>query len=133
MRKLMTGFLLCISSFIYAQQTTQQKVDSTIKKDSSILEDSKVNDLDNIPVVSLDDDVSEGAQAAASSFTKGYDPFNSAANFNFISSGFRIRGYDRSNFTTYMNGVEMSDLGSGFTTTTQWSGLSDIAHNRFVS
>jgi hypothetical protein len=132
MRKLMAMlFLLPVVSFVYAQKNT----DSSLlrgKHDTAATATIRENELQSIPVISLDDDAS-ATQNISSPFAKGRDPFYTATNFSFRPTRFLIRGYDRGNSTTYMNGVPMEDLSTGFATTGLWSGLSDEMHNRYVS
>jgi len=119
----------CISLAAGAQ------VDSTAKKDTSIIDEVKDGVLDNIPTVSLDDnDLGDGGnQNISSLLTAGRDPFYSAASFNFSSVRFRIRGYDNDLFSTYMNGIPMDNLDNGFTPFGLWGGLNDVMRNRDVS
>jgi len=109
--------------------------DTLRKKDSSLIEELKENVLDNIPVVSLDEnDMSDGsAQNISSVLTAGRDPFFSAASFNFSPVRFRLRGYDADLFGTYMNGVPMENLDNGFTPWGLWGGLNDVMRNRDVA
>ena len=71
--------LLCTSFTAFAQ------VDSTAKKDTSILDEVKDAILDNIPTLTLDEnDLGDGGnQNVSSLLTAGRDPFFSAASFNF--------------------------------------------------
>jgi len=130
MRKLLVLglFLICAGS-TYAQIIPKIATDSTGQDTTALQSDV----LDNIPTVSLDDDGGEGAQGASSSFVRGFDPFNSAANFNFFNVGFRVRGYNRDNSVTYMNGVKMANLDNGLPSSNQWSGLGDVTRNRTLS
>ena len=91
--------------------------------------------LDNIPVVSLDDNdmVDGSAQNISSVLTAGRDPFFSAASFNFSPVRFRIRGYEADQFGTYMNGIPMENLDNGFTPWGLWGGLNDVMRNRDLS
>lgn len=110
------------------------QIDSTARKDT-VIEDVKEGVLDNIPVVSLDDnDLGDGgSQNTSSLLTAGRDPFYSAASFNFSAVRFKIRGYDNDLFSTYMNGIPMDNLDNGFTPFGLWGGLNDVMRNRDVS
>lgn len=121
--------LLCAGLFASAQ------VDSTAKKDTSIIDEVKDGLLDNIPTVSLDDnDLGDGGnQNISSLLTAGRDPFYSAASFNFSAVRFRIRGYDNDHFSTFMNGIPMDNLDNGFTPFGLWGGLNDVMRNRDIS
>jgi hypothetical protein len=121
--------LLCTSFSAFAQ------VDSTAKKDSSILDEVKDAILDNIPTLSLDEnDLGDGGgQNVSSLLTAGRDPFFSAASFNFSAARFRIRGYENDLFSTFLNGISMDNLDNGFTPFGLWGGLNDVMRNRDVS
>ena len=138
MRKMII-VLLCactvLSGFAQSPKTESHIADTTVKQDSSILDEVKESVLDNIPVISLDDndlgDIS--SQNISSILTAGRDPFFSAASFNFSPVRFRIRGYDADLFSVYMNGIPMDNLDNGFTPYGLWGGLNDVMRNRDVS
>lgn len=123
------------SGFAQSAQPKTINADTTVRQDSAILDEVKDNVLDNIPVISLDDndlgDVS--TQNISSILTAGRDPFYSAASFNFSPVRFKIRGYDADNFGVYINGVPMDNLDNGFTPFGLWGGLNDVMRNRDVS
>jgi hypothetical protein len=125
--------LLCASTLASAQ--VKNPKDTLPKRDSAGIEELKENALDNIPVVSLDEnDLGDAAtQNISSILTAGRDPFYSAASFNFSAARFRIRGYDNDLFGTYMNGIPMDNLDNGFTPYGLWGGLNDVMRNRDVS
>ena len=123
--------LLCLCASLFASA----QVDSTLKRDTSIINDAKDALLDNMPTVSLDDnDLGDGgSQNISSLLTAGRDPFYSAASFNFSAVRFRIRGYDNDMFSTFMNGIPMDNLDNGFTPFGLWGGLNDVMRNRDAS
>jgi len=126
-------FLLPVVSFVYAQKNTDSSLITRIDKhDTAATATIKENELESIPVISLDDDAS-ATQNISSPFAKGRDPFYTATHFSFSPTRFLTRGYSRDNSVTYMNGVPMEDLSTGSATTGQWSGLSDEMHNRYVT
>ncbi len=98
----------------------------------SMIEMLKSNLMDNIPVISLDEnDGQDGsAQNISSQLGAGRDPFLNAATFKFSAVRFRIRGYDSDQFNTFINGVPMENLDNGFTPFGQWGGLNDVMRNR---
>ncbi len=100
--------------------------------DTSIIETLTENAVDNIPVISLDEnDGQDGsAQNISSQLSAGRDPFLNAATFKFGAVRFRIRGYDADQFNTYINGAPMENLDNGFTPFGQWGGLNDVLRNR---
>ena len=93
------------------------QVKDTLPVRDSILESLKDNLLDNIPVISMDEnDGQDGsAQNISSQLSAGRDPFLNAATFKFSAVRFRIRGYDADQFGTYINGIPMENLDNGFT------------------
>ncbi len=121
--------LLCTATSAMSQ------IDSTDKKDSSLVLEIQEGVLDNVPTIALDEnDFGDGgAQNISSLLTAGRDPFYSAASFNFSAVRFRIRGYDNDLFSTYMNGIPMDNLDNGFTPYGLWGGLNDVMRNRDVS
>ncbi|MEN9571526.1 MAG: hypothetical protein RL172_2757 [Bacteroidota bacterium] len=102
------------------------------KVDTSIIEDAKAAILDNIPVISLDENDNQdgSAQNVSSVLSAGRDPYFNAATFHFNAVRFRFRGYDADAFSTMMNGVPMENLDNGFTPFGLWGGLNDVVRNR---
>ena len=131
----MLKFRLLLLLALCAGTTVIAQVDSTARKDSSVIDEVKDAVLDNIPTVSLDEnDLGDGgAQNISSLLTAGRDPFYTAASFNFSPVRFRIRGYDNDHFSTFMNGIPMDNLDNGFTPFGLWGGLNDVMRNRDVS
>lgn len=123
------GFLLVGTHQVSMAQV--QPVRDTTKIDT-VLQDSKDAMMDNIPVVSLDEnDMQDGtSQNVSSQLTAGRDPFFNGATFHFNAVRFRLRGYDADLFSTYMNGAPMENLDNGFTPFGLWGGLNDVLRNR---
>jgi hypothetical protein len=128
--------LCCIVSTSFAQNEPGQNrnKDSTAAADSSLYE-LKDNVLDNMPVISLDEnDFSDaGAQNISSVLNAGRNPFFSAAAYNFSPLRFKIRGYDADLSETYLNGILVTNLDNGFTPYGLWGGLNDVMRNRDVA
>ena len=126
--------LLMIGFAPAAFSQVKAKPDTTIiaQIDSTLLNDATENTLDNIPVVSLDenDNLDGSAQNVSSQLNTGRNPFINAASFNFGAVRFRIRGYDSDLFGTNMNGVPMENLDNGFTPYGLWGGLNDVLRNK---
>ncbi len=124
--------LLGFSATVSAQITKDVKSSSTISSDTSINEESKENILDNIPIVSLDenDDQDGSAQNISGQLNFGRNPFINAASYNFNVVRFRMRGYDADQFNTFMNGAPMENLDNGFTPYGLWGGLNDVLRNK---
>src|SRR5436305_12391079 len=120
------AILICVA-FAYKLNAQQDSIhinttDSIPERDSSIIEDLKDNVIDNVPIITLDDnDLSDAsAQNISSLLTAGRDPFYNAATFNFSATRFRIRGYDADYTSTYINGVPMDNLDNGYTPFGLW-------------
>ncbi|CAN5134321.1 TonB-dependent receptor [soil metagenome] len=113
----------------------QQKVDSTTAARDTTLSEVRDNILDNIPIVSLDENDNQdgSAQNISAQMGAGRDPFHDAAIFHFNAVRFRIRGYDADQFTTMMNGAPMENLDNGFTPFGLWGGLNDVMRTRIVT
>lgn len=126
--------LLFLFAGTVAMAQVKNPVDTLPARDTAIEEDKEAV-LDNIPVVSLDEnDLSDGsAQNVSSVLTAGRDQFFSAASFNWSPLRFRMRGYDADLFSTYMNGIPMENLDNGFTPFGLWGGLNDVLRNRDIS
>jgi hypothetical protein len=128
-----SAFTLCVFSLSVKSQPKILKDTVSIK--DTIIEEFQEGVLDNIPVVSLDDnDASDvSSQNVASVLTAGRDPFFAAAAFNWSPARFRMRGYDGEMFTTFINGVPMENLDNGFSPFGLWGGLNDVMRNRDIS
>jgi hypothetical protein len=125
---LLLSFLL-VSGAAFSQEEGKQK---PVAADTTVLEAQKEISVDNVPVISLDENDGEdgSAQNVSSILNAGRDPFLNAATFKFSAVRFRIRGYDADNFSTYMNGVPMENLDNGFTPYGLWGGLNDVTRNK---
>lgn len=123
---------LCTGTIAMAQ--VKNPVDTLPSRDT-IFQEIKESVLDNIPVISIDENdlTDASAQNVSSVLTAGRDPFYTAASYNFSAVRFRIRGYDADLFSTYMNGIPMENLDNGFTPYGLWGGLNDVLRNRDVS
>ncbi|MCX6314714.1 MAG: TonB-dependent receptor [Sphingobacteriales bacterium] len=123
---LAAAVMLIFSSPAFSQIKEKPVIDTTIT------EEAKESSLDNIPVVSLDDnDGQDGsAQNISGQLNAGKNPFYDAANFHFGAVRFRIRGYDADLTSTFMNGAPMENLDNGFTPYGLWGGLNDVLRSR---
>jgi hypothetical protein len=131
------AFLAIHSAWAQVKQKHKPVRDSTQKSiDSAIVEEIKDNVLDNIPMVSLDDNDfgnSTSNQNISSVLTAGRDPFYAAAAYNFSPARFRMRGYNNDLNTTFMNGISMDNLDNGFTPFGLWGGLNDVMRIKDLS
>lgn len=123
---------MVFASAAFSQVTPPAQPATKAVIDSTLAQEAKEADLDNIPVVSLDDnDGQDGsAQNISGQLSAGKNPFLDAANFHFSTVRFRIRGYDADLSSTYMNGVPMQNLDNGFTPYGLWGGLNDVLRSR---
>ncbi|MES2851038.1 MAG: TonB-dependent receptor [Bacteroidota bacterium] len=124
---------MCLGHAGFSQVKAGKDTSVIASSDTALIEE-KDNVLDNIPIVSLDENDSQdgSAQNLAVVGATNRDPFLRAATFNFNAVRFRIRGYDSDLFANYMNGVPMENLDNGFTPFGLWGGLNDVvtARNR---
>lgn len=124
---------VCLGQAGFSQVTPGKDTVATALADTIIAQE-KDNALDNIPIVSLDENDNQDGSAQNLSVISpvNRDPFLRAASFNFSAVRFRLRGYDADLFSTYMNGVPMEALDNGFTPFGLWGGLNDVivARNR---
>lgn len=120
------------ANVVLAQETPKDNKAVIPPVTDTTIDDTKDAVLDNIPVVSLDenDDQDGSAQNLSSQINAGRNPFLNAASFNFNVVRYRIRGYDSDMFSTFMNGVPMANLDNGFTPYGLWGGLNDVLRNR---
>ncbi len=136
MLKYKSGLMGTILALAFATPAFSQKTpktDTTIAKAiDTTLNDAKGDELENIPVVSLDenDNLDGSAQNISGQINSGRNPFASAAAYNWNPVRFRIRGYDADLFSTYMNGVPMENLDNGFTPYGLWGGLNDVLRSK---
>ena len=132
LRNLLTAALLNIPFYVSAQQGI---TDSIPAADSIPIQELKDDIIDNIPIITLDDNElgDAGTQNISSLLTAGRDPFYNAATFNFSVARFRIRGYNADNSATYINGVPMDNLDNGYTPFGLWGGLNDVFRNRDIN
>lgn len=126
--------LFCCNCFAQNETKDNKATDSIVSPDSTIY-DLKENALDNLPVVTLDEnELSDaGTQNVSSILTAGRNPFFSAAAYNFSALRFKMRGYDADLSEMYMNGIPVTNLDNGFTTYGLWGGLNDVMRNRDVA
>jgi hypothetical protein len=128
-------FSVCSIQVSKSQQVNPSPLLSTAsekKPDTSIIEDAKEAILDNIPIVSTDENDNQdgSAQNVSSQLNAGRDPYFNGASFHFNAVRFRFRGYDADAFGTMMNGVPLENLDNGFTPFGLWGGLNDVVRNR---
>lgn len=125
--------VLCLLIINTQKSVAQAKPAKDTLRVDSLIQDSKDAMMDNIPVVSIDEnDMQDGSsgQNVSSQLTAGRDPFYNGASFHFNVVRFRFRGYDSDLFSTEMNGAPMENLDNGFTPYGLWGGLNDVMRNR---
>jgi hypothetical protein len=131
---LTTIFFFSMQILILAQKAPVLS-DSLPGPDSVLLQDLRDNAMDNMPLISLDDNELSDAstQNVSSLLTAGRDPFYNAAAFNFSAARFRTRGYNADFSGTYINGIAMNNPDNGFTPFGLWGGLNDVFRNRDIN
>lgn len=133
------GIILLLGWVIMPQILLAQSggsfIDTTkikIKQDSAVIDMLREDQLDNIPVITVNDqDLNDAStQGLAIILASSKDPYLSLASFHFSPLRFRIRGYDPSLNHTFINGVPMDNLNNGNTPWGLWGGLNDVLRNR---
>lgn len=126
--------MVCSAGFAQVKPAADVKRPATTRSslDTTIAEDAKEALLDNIPIVSIDENDNQdgSAQNVSSQLSAGRDPYFNGATFHFNAVRFRLRGYDGDMFASFMNGVQMENLDNGFTPFGLWGGLNDVVRNR---
>lgn len=128
-KKLLTVCLLCASITAFSQ------ADSTATEASA--DTSANNQTFNIPIFStsggdLDADVEQ--QDVSSLLMSSRDVFTQFSSFQFSAARFRMRGYMAENQNVMINGVNVNNLETGFSSWSSWGGLNDVTRyveNRF--
>lgn len=123
-----------IVSFSQAKKIRQSDTTRLPRADTTIVDAFQESVLDNLPVVSVDEnDFNDGSnQNISAALSASRDPFFSAASFNFSVLRFRIRGYEADHFSTYLNGIMIENLDNGYTPWGFLGGLNDVLRNREV-
>jgi len=119
--------LVCVCHGGFAQEKPAKDTAAQALADTIIAQEKDLA-MDNIPIVSLDENDNQdgSAQNLTVISPANRDPFLRAASFNFNAVRFRLRGYDSDLFSTYMNGAPMETLDNGFTPFGLWGGLNDV-------
>lgn len=110
-------------------------VDTLIVEDDDI-KDTTLNNY-NIPIFSTSGSDAESdidQQDASSLLQSSKDVFTQFSSYQFSASRYRIRGYSAENQQVMINGVNMNNLETGFSTWSNWGGLNDVTRyteNRF--
>lgn len=125
--------LLCMLVFAFAKaQNKPLALSDTIPKQDSTIVELKKDAQENLPIIVLDDDDLDNANAAvnvSSILSSGRNPFLSAAAFNFSAMRFRLRGYTNGD-AMYINGAEFTGMDNGFIPFGLWSGLTNMMRLR---
>jgi hypothetical protein len=107
-------------------QTETQKNDSTDIKDH---DSDSLSTSFNIPIFStggadVDSDLEQ--QDVSSLLSSSRDVFLQFASFQFGASRYRTRGYMAENQMVMINGVNVNNVESGFSSWSNWGGLNDV-------
>ncbi len=121
---------------IFSITTLRAQTDSTTTGDSD-KDTSRTQSSFNIPIFStsggdLDTDLEQ--QDVSSLLMSSRDVFTQFASFQFGAARFRMRGYMAENQLVMINGVNVNNLETGFSSWSNWGGLNDVTRyteNRF--
>ncbi len=123
-------FLVVVFIFLIAKSYGQFVKPKIINTDSVLLET-------NIPFINSGGDSESGAlddQEVSSLLQSSRDVFVQFAVFQFSAGRYRMRAYPSENQIILFNGINVSNLETGYSVWNQWGGLNDIsryAENRF--
>ncbi len=125
-------FFLPLTALIFAANLNAQ-TDST----ANATKDTTANNSVNLPIFStsggdLDTDLEQ--QDVSSLLMSSRDVFTQFASFQFGSARYRMRGYMAENQMVMINGVNVNNLETGFSSWSNWGGLNDVTNyveNRF--
>ena len=120
-KRLLTVCMLCASIAAFSQ------ADSTVTETAA--DTSASNQTFNIPVFStsggdLDADVEQ--QDVSSLLMSSKDVFTQFSSFQFSAARFRMRGYMAENQNVMINGVNVNNLETGFSSWRSWGGINDV-------
>jgi hypothetical protein len=120
-RSLIAGVCVCFALNSYSQTDTTA-TDGAPK-------DSTSNNNFNIPIFSTSGGDVEGdleQQDVSALLMSSRDVFTQFASFQFGSSRYRMRGYMAENQDVMINGVNVDNLETGFSSWSNWGGLNDV-------
>jgi hypothetical protein len=118
-------FLIFIFFWINVNAQEKPLADSTDVKEAS---DSTTNNF-NIPIFStsggdVDNDLEQ--QDVSSLLMSSKDVFTQFSSFQFGAGRYRMRGYMAENQLIMINGVNVNNLETGFSSWSNWGGLNDV-------
>ncbi|MGE0566873.1 MAG: hypothetical protein AB7O73_02905 [Bacteroidia bacterium] len=99
------------------------------QEDSLNVKSDSISTSFNIPLFStgggeVDDDLEQ--QDVSSLLMSSRDVFTQFASFQFGAGRYRMRGYMSENLNVMINGVQVNDIETGFSTWSSWGGLNDV-------
>ncbi|MGQ9846137.1 MAG: TonB-dependent receptor plug domain-containing protein [Bacteroidales bacterium] len=84
--------------------------------------------------LSVSDDINDKSNQNINGLLhSGSDPFTNSASYNLSAGNFRIRGYDPSYFSVFINGLPMNDIENGRANYSEWGGLNNVTRNKVFS
>ena len=108
--------------------------ESPIDLGTIFFEKTKLDFIDASIISLTDDDLSNGGDRnpayVSGVFQSAKDVYLKAAAYNFSQAWFKVRGYDSSNGTILINGIEMNKLYDGRPQWSNWGGLNDVFRNQ---
>ncbi|MBK7667755.1 MAG: hypothetical protein IPJ32_10685 [Sphingobacteriaceae bacterium] len=123
----LTAVLISTKGFSQTDSTSTNGTKDTTNSDNSF----------NIPIFSTSGGDLEGdleQQDVSSLLMSSRDVFTQFASFQFGAARYRMRGYMAENQTVMINGVNVNNLETGFSSWSSWGGLNDVTRyveNRF--
>lgn len=88
------------------------------------------NSLADMAVADLELDNDMEVQEISGLLSSSKDIYANVASYTFSPMRFKIRGYDSEYSDTYLNGVQMNDMISGYGVWSLWGGLNDATRNQ---
>ena len=88
------------------------------------------NSLADMAVADLELDNDMEVQEISGLLSSSKDVYANVASYTFSPMRFKIRGYDSEYSDTYLNGVQMNDMISGYGVWSLWGGLNDATRNQ---
>ncbi len=87
-------------------------------------------EVDDAYFVEFDTESGGDAQAMPVTLSASKDVFENIAGYKFSSLRYRNRGYETGMQEVYLNGIQMNDVLTGYSTWSLWSGLNDAVRNQ---
>lgn len=132
------NYILVVSTDEYENYSQKIELNSN-EYDAGNIEISlkTLNQSDLLPIdeqATISDDIDDKSNQNVNGLLhSGSDPFTNAASYNLSAGNFRIRGYDASYISVFINGLSMNDAENGRATYSEWGGLNNVTRNKVFS